>query len=168
MRLIGAVIVFICCGYFGYSMVAVHKKEERTLRQIICAIEYMGCELQYRLTPLPQLLGQASREVNGIVSSVLASLSTELDSQISPDVSTCMEAILCKRKDIPQYASEAFRALGKGLGRFDLEGQIKELDSVGALCTKRLTELECNRDIRLRSYQTFGLCAGAVIAILLL
>lgn len=168
MRWIGAILVFICCGYFGFAMAMAHRKEERTLHQIISAINYMECELQYRLTPLPQLLGQASKQVSGIARGVLSALALELENQISPEVAYCMESVLRKEKDIPKLAGEAFRMLGQCLGRFDLQGQLKELDAVRSMCTRCLTQLESNRDVRLRSYQTLGLCAGAALAILLL
>ena len=168
MRWIGAILVFSCCGYFGFSMVVTHKKEEKTLGQIIAAINYMECEMLYRLTPLPQLLGQAAQQITGLAKTVLGGLADELENQISPQVSCCMDAVLSKQSDIPLYAREAFRMLGQSLGRFDLQGQLKELDCVRSLCVKNLTELENNRDVRLRSYQTLGLCAGAALAILLL
>lgn len=168
MRWIGAILVFVCCGYFGFSMAMSYRKEEKTLRQIIAAIDYMECELQYRLTPLPQLLKQAAEQAGGTVRTVLTALSGELDEQISPEVSCCMESVLCKQKDVPECAREAFRVLGQGLGRFDLQGQLMELDSVRLFCAEHLSALLSNRDVRLRSYQTLGLCAGAAIAILLL
>ena len=168
MRWIGALLVFFGCGCFGFSMAATHKKEEKTLRQIVSAIHYMECEMQYRLTPLPQLLGQASQQICGIGRTIFAALAFELENQISPDVSCCMEALLCKQKDLPPRTRETLSILGQCLGRFDLQGQLKELDSVRGLCERHLKALENNRDVRLRSYQTLGLCAGAVLAILLL
>ena len=168
MRWIGAVLVLICGGYVGFSMAISHKKEERIFRQLISAINYMECELQYRLTPLPQLLGQAARETGGVVREVLEALALELNDQISPQVSCCMDVALKKKSDISKYCLEAFRLLGKSLGKFDLEGQLKELGYVRDLCKDRLNELESGRDVRLRSYQTLGLCAGAALAILLL
>ena len=160
--------VFLCGGYFGFSMVASHKKEEKMLRQIITAIGYMQCEIQYRLTPLPQLLGQASKQVSGTIGAVLVSLAKELESQILPDVSCCMAAILRQKTDIPGCIQEVLSFLGQCLGRFDLQGQVQELDAVNTLCQHHLAKLENNRDTRLRGYQTLGLCAGAAAAILLL
>lgn len=168
MRLIGAMTIFLCGGYLGFSMVASHKREEKTLRQIITAISYMQCEIQYRLTPLPQLLGQASKQVDGICSMVLNALVVELENQISPDVSCCMEAILRRQRNIPEHSQEVLSFLGQCLGRFDLQGQMQELDAVAALCKRHLAQMENNRETRLRSYQTLGLCAGAAVAILLL
>ena len=168
MRWIGAILVVACCGYFGFSMVVTHKKEEKTLIQLISAINYMECELQYRLTPLPQLIGQASQQISGLPRIVFAELAEKLKEEISPQVSCCMETVLKKQKDVPQYAGEAFSLLGQCLGKFDLQGQLKELDWARNLCVRHLKELENNRDARLRSYQTLGLCAGAALAIILL
>ena len=168
MRWIGAVLVVLCGGYFGFSMVFAHKKEENFVRQIISAISFMECELQCRLTPLPQLLSKASKEINGVTATILESLAEELTNQISPEVYCCMDTVLRKHKNIPLCCAEVFQKLGQCLGRFDLQGQLQELDSIRTLCLSRLTHLETDRDIRLRSYKTLGLCAGAALAILLL
>ena len=168
MRWIGAFAIFLCGGYLGFSMVAAHKREEKTLRQIVSVIDYMRCELSYRLTPLPLLLGQASSQINGTVSAVLMDLAEELENQISPDISCCTNAVLQKHQDLPEGAKAVLTELGRSLGRFDLQGQLLELDAVETICKRYLAQLENNRDTRLRSYQTLGLCAGAAIAILLL
>ena len=168
IRLVGALLLLGGCGGFGLTMVGHYRREIAMLRQLISLLQEMEWELKYRLTPLPELLQQAAKQISGIASRVIGSLSTELANQISPDVSCCMEAVLSMETDVPTDIREVLTALGKSMGRFDLEGQIKELDCVEQLCRKKLAELENNRDVRLRSYQTLGLCAGAAIAILLL
>ena len=168
MRWIGAVLIIFCGAYFGFSMVMNHKKEENTFRQIICALDYMECELQYHLTPLPQLLHKASMEVNGVTGIIMADLAEELGNQILPEVRCCMEAALHKHKDISESCCNVLRRFGQCLGRFDLEGQLQELVSVRTLCTNHLVQLETDRDVRLRSYKTLGICAGTALAILLL
>jgi hypothetical protein len=56
--------------------------------------------------------------------------------------------------------------LGNNLGRFDIDGQVTELQRIRTNCERTLLELSNNKSNRLRSYQTLGLCAGAAIAIL--
>lgn len=165
---IGAVLITLGCGGFGCSLAAAHRREEYALRQLLSALDYMECELQFRLTPLPDLCRQAARERSGPVSRVLRELAEELDSQISPDVASCMSAALVAAGDIPRYTEENLKLLGSSLGRFDLKGQLNGLEAVRASCRRSLDELGNNRDIRLRSYQTLGLCAGAALAILLI
>ena len=56
--------------------------------------------------------------------------------------------------------------LGNSLGLFELEGQIKGVESVRNDCAQQLKQLSHNDQLRLRSYQTLALCAGAALAII--
>ena len=168
IKVIGVILVLAGCGGFGFKLAAGHIKEERTLRQLIRILDYMECELQYRLTPLPSLCRQAASESDGVLRKLFYSLALQLEDQISPDVNGCMTAVLSCQKDIPRLTQKAMEILGKSLGRFDIEGQTKGIDAVRQECRINLKELTENRDVRLRKYQTLGLCAGAALAILLL
>lgn len=163
---IGAILVIASCAGTGFSMAAAYCREEQSLRQLLGSLDYMECELQYRMTPLPDLCRQAGKECSGTISRIFTLLARELDGQISPDVQCCMAAALAMQKNIPQYTQEALELLGKSLGRFDLEGQLSSLESVRAFCRRELSNLSDNKENRIRSYQTLGLCAGAALAIL--
>ena len=164
---IGAIMVIVGCGGFGFSLAAAHRREGATLQQLFFALDYMECELQYRLTPLPDLCRAAAGEQRGCVRDVLLCMSRELDAQISPDAERCMQAALSSVEDIPKHTRGALADMGKTLGRFDLSGQLKGLEQVRASCRAELESLRSNREPQLRSYQTLGLCAGAALAILL-
>lgn len=168
VKLIGIILIIGSCGAFGFLLAAAHRRETKCLRQLITVLDYMACELQYRLTPLPSLCRQAAGESAGIIRQVLTAFTEELEDQISPDVGKCMQASLRKVKDVPPITGECLRVLGQSLGRFDLEGQIRGLESVRQICRSKLDGLEANKEVRLRSYQTLGLCAGAALAILLI
>lgn len=163
---IGAIFIVVSCGGFGFSVAAAQLREEKTLRQLIAALDYMECELQYRLTPLPELCRQAGADARGCIREVFLGLAGELEAQIAPDVASCMDAALARVRDLPAHTRESLQLLGQTLGRFDLPGQLKGLDAVRFACRRRLEELTTNKEPRLRSYQTLGLCAGAALAIL--
>lgn len=163
---IGALLVIAGCGGVGFTMAAAYKREEWTLRSLISALDYMSCELQFRLTPLPNLCRQAGKECRGAVGKVLTDLAMELENQISPDAGSCMYAALSRTENIPKATEAALRMLGTGLGRFDLQGQLSGLEQVRSHCRRELDGLLQNRDQRIRSYQTLGVCAGAALAIL--
>lgn len=163
---IGAVLVIVGCGGVGFSIAAAHRREEKLLRQLIQVLQYMECELQYRLTPLPELCRQAGKEVNGILRDVFLNLARELDWQTSPDVCSCMAEAVKKSRDLPISLRRLLLQLGHTLGRFDLTGQLQGLQGIRVSCEDALKDLNKDRDNRLRSYQTLGLCAGAALAIL--
>ena len=166
LKLIGVVFIIAGCGGIGFRIAANHRFEEKNLRQLLGILDYMECELQYRLTPLPELCRQASREFAGLIGKVFLTLSTDMDAQISPDVEKCMLAAINKEAKLPPLTHDQLLSLGRSIGRFDIEGQLRGLDAVRQDCRRQLEGLSHNRETRLRSYQTLGLCAGAALAIL--
>lgn len=166
IKLIGAVLIIAGCGGIGFRIAATHRLEERNLRQLIGILDYMECELQYRLTPLPELCRQASKEFTGSLGKVFAELCLEMEAQVSPDLDVCMSVVLAKATKLTALTREALSLLGRSVGRFDMEGQLKGLESVRQDCRRQLEALSFNRDARLRSYQTLSICAGAALAIL--
>ena len=168
MKWIGALLIVAGCGVFGFLLAANHRREESALRQLIGALDYMQCELQYRMTPLPDLCRQAGEQYRNVVGQVLIMLARELECQISPDVERCMEEALKTGETLPARTQIAFEILGASLGRFDIDGQIRGLEGVRSFCRRELEALGENRDARLRSYQTLAVWGGAALAILLI
>ena len=167
-KIIGAAMIITGCGAVGFSMAAAHRREEKALRELVRALDYMGCELQYRLTSLPELCRCAATESGGVIAQVLNHLAVELEAQVAPDASSCMNAALSKTKGLPQRTKKNLQTLGISLGQFDLQGQLTGLEAARKQCRRELEELSKDRDVRLRSYQTLGLCAGSALAILFL
>ncbi len=167
-KILGAVLVVCSCGGFGFSMAYQYRNEISALQQLLCALEFMRNELEYRLTPLPQLCRKTAEQVKGGLKAFFLRAAEEMESQISPNVQMCFLAAQHKSGDIPKHSRDALHTLGQTLGTFDLNGQLRGLDSVYNLCNNKLGELERDRPQRVRNYQTLGLCAGAALAILLM
>ena len=166
LKWIGAAFVVVGCGSVGFQIAANHRRDERELRQIIGALDYMACELQYRLTPLPALCKQVAKEIPGKVGNIFCQLSFEMEAQNASDTQNCMAAVLAGATGLSVNIQQVMALLGNSIGRFDMDGQLQGLESVRSECRRRLTPLETDRDARLRSYKTLGLCAGAALAIL--
>jgi len=164
----GAVLIIAGCAGTGFSMAANDRKEEAMLHQMLSAIGYMKSELQYRLTPLPLLCRMTAKQASGPVRKLFDSLASELEQQILPEAPDCMRAALALVPDLPGSLRSVCRELGTSLGQLDLNGQLQGLDNARELCLRKRKHMEHNREQRLRSYQTLGLCAGAALAILLI
>ncbi len=166
IKIIGAVLIVLGCGLFGFLYAAAHRRETRYLRQYISALEFMEWELQYRLTPLPELCNITSGLCDGCLRKLFMALSNELEAQMDPDAAQCVRKVLEKTADLPKLTKIAFAQLGPILGRFDLDGQCKGLVSLRSDATQLLKKHSENQDVRIRSYQTLGICAGAAMVIL--
>ena len=166
IRWIGAALIIISCGGIGFRIANEQLKTERMLRELIRIFDYMECELQYRLTSLPQLCRQAAGSERSTIRKVFGLIAEELEGQISPNTEQCVRTAVCRINKLPEVVSQIFYQMGMSFGVFSLEGQLKALKSVRDECKKTLDNLLVNKDNRLRSYQTLGICAGAAIVIL--
>jgi stage III sporulation protein AB len=165
---IGAVLIVAGCGGFGFTLSSEHRRQEKSLRKLIAVLDFMACELQYRLTPLPDLFVAAGKETGGSLGRVFAVLSRELENTQAPDVSNAMDRALSMARELPSRTRDNLLLLGRSMGRFDISGQLSALEAVRAVCRRDLDGFTADREIRLRNYQTLGLCAGAALAILLI
>jgi len=166
LKWIGGFCSIIGCGSVGFRIAANQKREEYYLGMLDRLLDNMMCELQYRMTPLPDLCKKVSENANGGLKKVFSILAQELEDQVSPDVNSCMKVTLEMVVGLPALTKNCLQTLGQNLGRFDLYGQINEIEAVKRECAEHLKHLQNNKEERLRSYQTLGLCAGAGLAIL--
>lgn len=168
VRLIGACFIILGCGGFGVVLSRNAKNEINALQNFLFAIEYMECELKYRMTPLPNLCLGAASISKGIIRVIFGSLGKKLMQNISPNVSECMNSVLKCNTNIPPKLYSLLINLGERLGKFDLDGQVHVLTSIHELASIELKRCQQGNDIRSRSYKTIALCAGAAMVILLI
>lgn len=167
-RYLGAALILASCGGFGLRIANQCRNEQILLSQMLRCLQVMRWELQYRLTPLPELCRIASRESKGYLKRVLSRLADALEQQLQPDPGSCLNEILQEDSHLPRRLRRLVLLLGKSLGRFDLKGQIQGLEAVEAACQEELQTLKQNGDIRRRNYRTLGFSAGAALVILFL
>ncbi len=167
VKIIGACCIFAGCGGFGFAMAAASRREEAELRRLLAALEFMSCELSYRMTPLSALCRAAAEGSGGMVRTFLTDLARELDKQTAPDVQVCVYDVLARLQPSGCLRRQ-MQELGATLGRFDLPGQLRGLEGAIRSTEEALRAIRDGAADRRRSYQTLGLCAGAAMAILFL
>ena len=165
LRIVGAAFIVASCTGFGIMLAWNCKAEEQTLRQLLDALNFMDCQLQYTMISLPELALSAASD--GPVGKILTDFSAALETNRYQAPSECMDELL-QSHIVPPVTRSLLSTLGRSLGCFDLEGQVKALRAVQSECELQLVKLMENKDVRIRNYQTLGICAGAALAILLI
>jgi len=165
---IGAILIITSCSGCGFAIAAGKRREEKLLLQLMEILQFIERDLQYRLTPLPELCRMAAGESKGILSTVFLNLFRELNWRKQPDAGSCMYAAIQRSGEIPSKVRRLLVQLGHTLGRFDLTGQLQGIQAVQKRCEDTLGNIRKHRDEQLRSYQTLGICAGAALAIILI
>lgn len=168
VRLVGALLLIAGSISAGFSMVSAYKREVRMLQELDHLITDISCSLQYRLTPLPQLLRAEMNTVSGSLRSFLLCFIKELESQIAPDVACCLKAAFAQHTDMPHTVCSVLLDLGNSFGRFDLQGQLKCLEATQTICERELSRLESKQAGYTKCCQAYSLCVGVIIALLFL
>ena len=166
IRILGGILIILGCGGFGFIFSHLHRREVRYLRCLQSAFLFLECELQYRLTPLPDLCRKTAKICENRLSDLFQAFAEELEFQVTPEVYPCMAAAIRRTKDLPTQTKNILLLLGRELGHFDLDGQQKGVCAVQNEINRILAQCTQNQDQRLRSYQTLGICTGAALAIL--
>lgn len=166
LKIVGAVLVVVSCGGVGFKIATNYRRDENALQQLVGILDFMHCELQYHLTPLPSLCRQVAADFGNMPGHLFEELAQEMEAQTSSNIGQCMTSVISKNRTIPAITRNQMMHLGNSMGRFDLDGQLKGLEAVRQDCIRFLEEMRNNRDVRLRSYQTLGLCVGGALAIL--
>ena len=103
---IGAILIVASCSGCGFVVAAGKRREESLLVQLADILQFMEAELQYRLTPLPELCRMAAGEGKGILRVVFRNLYRELTWQKLPDAGSCMYAAIQRTGEIQHILSQ--------------------------------------------------------------
>lgn len=166
-KLTGAALIITSCSAYGIALAIRYRQRDALYAGLISILQYMENELQFRLTPLPELCRNCTSAVDGCLKRFFLDLARELDWNTAPDAASCMKDVLCKYRNLPPDIIQILLRLGNTLGIFDLTGQLKEFQAVREGCAESLRVLRRDKEIRIRNYQTLGFCTGTALAVLL-
>lgn len=168
LHCVGSVLILCGCGGCGFSMAAEFRAAEQSLRQLQNALEIMQCEIQFRLTSMPELCRILSKACTGPVRSFFEDLGEELLLPDAGELHICAGAAVSRVSGLPEMCKKIILELCATLGRYDTEGQLRAIVAAKDECLRCLEEIRAGQAGRIRSYKALGLCGGAALAILLM
>ncbi len=170
MKIIGILFVVISAASVGWRLSLSIRGRCLVLGQLIHGFRHMKSELSFHSTPLPQAFQKVAAVTTGQAREFFLWIGSEMEQKCWLTPLTAMEQASSQMTELPPAdpVRQVLKDLGTGLGQFDLESQLQELE----LALNRLTEIRIHADkertIRCRTYQTLGVCAGLALAILLI
>ena len=135
------------------------RRQQAQTLALIDALLRIRHELQYRLTPLPEIFaalgGSRNREIAEFFSRLAALLSS---------AQTCTVGYACRQA----LAQTRGLSLFDSLGRYDLEGSVQALDLALSRLREEVKALQNSAAARCRTYLTLGVCTGLAAAVILI
>lgn len=170
IRLLGAGFVALAAGAVGFGFARNVKLQCTQLDALVWALETMQGEMSARLTPLPELfllLGSSGqRDVSLFFRTAGMALTTPPGCTVPVAFKWGFAASANFRPG--EQAVQALYALASGLGRLELERQLAAIEQAKGAVTRELLSVQAQKQARMRSYGTIGVCAGLALAVILL
>lgn len=154
----------------GLGLARTVRRQQAQTLAFIDAVLRIRHELQYRLTPLPEIFaalgGSRNREIAEFFSRLAALLSSAQTCTVGY---ACRQAlrrteVLC----IPAGVRTALMSLFDTLGKYDLDGNLQALDLALGRLREEARQLQGSAAARCKTYVTLGVCTGLAVAVILI
>lgn len=169
IQLMGGLLLFCGSTAIGLGAAGALRKRTQALSSFLGGLTIMEAELQFHLTPMPDLLEKLAREAGGAAGAFFALCRKGLGHLEDTPLSLIwQEALQSRAGMLTEGDREVLEQLGAILGRYDLEGQ---LSAIGA-AKQRLEECRRQAETRQttlgRMYSVLGMTAGIMSVLLLI
>lgn len=169
IRGIGALVVFLCCGFAGITVAHGYVQRLRNLKNLVSAFQLLETEIHFAKTSLPSAMDSIAKQVPESVSSFFLRVGENLR---TPEGYTAQEAW---ELALPELASiglgkddiQMIATLGNALGRSDAEDQRKHLVILQKQLERAIDQAQSDQEKNVRLWNYLGFCVGALVVILL-
>lgn len=167
-HLLGAILIAAASSALGFAYVNAEKRRLRALRSMESLLKTVAGEFSARLTPLPELFSRLEQSCDGPA----AVFAAELNRRLNQLGERAFRILWCESVEIafPMLSGEErelLSALGRCLGRYELERQLAEL----SLTLNRLSAAIDRHSAALPEKKRLGLglawTGGALLVIVL-
>ena len=170
LKLIGLSLILAASGAVGAGLAGTVRRQQAQTLALIDALLRIRHELQYRLTPLPEIFaalgGSRNREIAEFFSRLAALLSSAQTCTVGY---ACRQALAQTRGlSLSSAARGTILSLFDSLGRYDLEGSVQALDLALSRLREEVKALQNSAAARCRTYLTLGVCTGLAAAVILI
>lgn len=168
LRLIGAILVVVGAGSFGFRRAAQFYKSASQLRQLTGAVEMLQCEINYTRLPLPELYTEVADRQTGAVAQFFRAMSAQLASGQPRTLAARHAMQQASGLLLPSDARMALLELCETLGRYDVDGENRMLRLSAQRIQSAQERCESEKRQMARSCAALAVCAGIALAILML
>ena len=170
LKLIGLSLILTASGAVGAGLAGTVRRQQAQTLALIDALLRIRHELQFRLTPLPEIFaalgGSGNREIAEFFSRLASMLSS---AQTCTVVYACRQALAQTRGlSLSAAARGILLSLFDSLGKYDLEGSAQALDLALSRLREEARALQTGATVRCRTYLTLGVCTGLAVAVILI
>lgn len=166
MRWIGITLIIVSTGSVGFGLSRSLQRRCMLMHQLLKALDILKNEIHFCATPLPQAFALMAVSVPPPLETVFSHAARQMDKHRWMTPYAAMEQALQQTQDA--YIGAVLLSLSAQLGEYDTQAQLHGIALAQEQARDLLQQLEKERSLRSRTYETLGICTGLAVAILLL
>lgn len=169
LRFVGVLLLCLGGTLIGLGGAKGLKSRVDTLLSFLSGLSLMEAEMQFHLTPMPELLKKLSRDVDGPAKAFFFQCKEALWQLEDTPLSVIwrknlhIEALTLEEED-----RQVLEQLGAVLGQYDLDGQMRAIGSARLRLEECLEKANARRTSLGRVYSALGMAAGILSVLLLI
>ena len=167
-KLAGAGLILAASLWAGFHAALRLRRTHETLRDLATSLELMSGEIAFAATPFVPLCRRAGEGKCETVRRFFNFLAGEAEKTDFVCEGLTRRGCRASGMVLPEPALSALERLFDGFGRFDRDGQLRQLRMVTGELAALSGELYEQMDGRCRTYEVLGLTAGAAVVVLVL
>ena len=168
IKLLGAILIIGASTWVGLHASRSVKRLDRRLRELCDSLELMKNELCFTNTSFEPLCRRLSESARGEVSTFFRELSQQAGTKDFSPVGAAKRASDAAKLNLPPASFFALERLIDGFGRYDLDGQLRQIELAQQELSAQLARNREDMDSRCRTYELLGICTGAAVIILVI
>lgn len=172
LKLIGAVIIFVACTWYGLYRSTQYTRTLEQLKEIIYTLKRLKTEIQFNQTELPEAFLNVSVPMKGPMKKFFANLHSRLRSKVEQSTLTeiwddeLQSAFLFS--DLKAHHLEVLYQLGRVIGGSNVDDQMDHIDA--AIERLELEESQASEEMHkyARLWRGLGAMFGIALIIMLI
>ncbi|MGI9951527.1 stage III sporulation protein SpoIIIAB [Moorellaceae bacterium AZ2] len=170
LKLAGAGLVILSCGFLGLGLSQAYFTRPRELRTLSAGLKMLETEIVFTATPLPLALARISERLEEPVALLFRVTARLLQEERGLPAAEAWEQgleVLRERSSLTPADLDILRVLGQGLGASGREDQAKNLELARQHLHRQLAAAEEDANRQGKMWRTLGFLLGATVALLM-
>lgn len=170
MKLIGAVILFFVCAFFGFHLASLYGRRVTELRQLRGALSVLETEIMYGNTPLTIALHDLGTRENGPIGNLFLRIAERLKQHDGRSVFDCWQTSVNEMNRVLALREQDRRILirlGRTIGQSDRQDQIHHLRLAQTTLESEERQASEEKAKFEKLFRSLGVLTGALLVILM-
>lgn len=159
-------LLLLITSWIGIILSKKYSNRVKELRQIKSSLNIIENEIKFTYKPIPDIFKELSKKFTGSVGEIFRK---SYENMLLTDAGIAWEnAIEVTNSNLKQEDKESLKALGKLLGKTDVEGQVSQLNLIGEFINVQLESAQQEQVKGEKLYKKLGVISGLMIVVALI